>query len=84
VERHLAAEIEYLRDELGGQDQVELRDAHGGCDRATLEIHLEIMYLRDALGGRDRSRLEEYLDVVNLEAVDRKGVVMAAETLFIG
>jgi hypothetical protein len=62
VERHLAAEIEYLRDELGGQDQVELRDAHGGCDRATLEIHLEIMYLRDALGGRDRASWEMHFE----------------------
>jgi hypothetical protein len=28
--------------------------------------------------------LEEYLEVVDLEAVDREGGVMAAETLFIG
>jgi len=38
----------------------------------------------NTLGGHDRSRLEEYLEVVDLEAVDRKGGVTAAETLFIG
>jgi len=38
----------------------------------------------DTLGGHDRSRLEEYLEVVDLEAVDREGGATAAETLFIG
>jgi len=38
---HLEAEIEQLRDALGGLDQVELRDALGGHDRASWEIHLE-------------------------------------------
>jgi hypothetical protein len=30
LEMHLDAEIEYLRDALGDQDQAELRDALGG------------------------------------------------------
>jgi hypothetical protein len=38
----------------------------------------------DALGGHDQSRLEEYLEVVDLQAVDQEGGAMAAETLFIG
>jgi hypothetical protein len=40
--------------------------------------------VEDALGGHDRSRLDEYLEVVDLEAVDWEGCVLAAETLFIG
>jgi hypothetical protein len=40
--------------------------------------------LGDALGGHDRSRLEEYIEEVDLEAVDLEGGAMAAETLFIG
>ena len=39
--RHLEAEIEQLRDALGGQDQVELTDALGGRDPPSLEIHWE-------------------------------------------
>jgi hypothetical protein len=35
---HLEAEIDYLRDPLGGRNQVELRYALGGRDRASLEI----------------------------------------------
>ena len=35
--------------------------------------------LGDTLGGLDQSRLQKYL-----EAVDREGGVMGAETLFIG
>jgi hypothetical protein len=35
---HLEAEIEYLRDPLAGRDQVELKDAPGGRNRASLEI----------------------------------------------
>jgi hypothetical protein len=38
----------------------------------------------DAVGGHDRSRWEEYLEVVDLEAVDQEGGVTAAETIFIG
>jgi hypothetical protein len=38
----------------------------------------------DALGGHDRSRLEEYLEVVNLEALDWEGGATAADILFIG
>jgi len=39
--------------------------------------------LRDALGVRDRSRLE-YLDVVDLQAVDWEGGATGAETGFNG
>jgi hypothetical protein len=38
--------------------------------------------LRDALGGHGRSRSEEYMEVVDLDAVDREGGAMAAETQF--
>jgi len=38
----------------------------------------------DPLGGHDQSRLEEYLQAVNLEAVDREGGTTGAETLFNG
>jgi hypothetical protein len=50
-----------------------------------MHLQAEIMYRRDAyaLGGHDRSRLE-YLEEVDLEAVDREGGSTAAETLFIG
>jgi hypothetical protein len=41
LEMHLEAEIELLRDSLGGHDPVELRDAHGSHDRVGLEMHLE-------------------------------------------
>jgi hypothetical protein len=46
---------------LGGQDQVQLKDALAGCDRASLEMHLEaeIEYLRDALGGLDETELRD-------------------------
>jgi nitrogen fixation protein len=45
--------------------------------------------LGDELGGHDRSRLEKYmeendLEEVNVEAEDREGGAMVAETLFIG
>jgi hypothetical protein len=40
--------------------------------------------LTDALGGHGRSRLEEYLQGVDLEAVDREGGATAADTVFIG
>jgi hypothetical protein len=53
----------------------------------SLEMHLEAAIervCRYALGLHDQARLEEYLEVVDLEAVDRKDGVMAAETLFIG
>jgi len=39
---------------------------------------------RDTVGGHDRSRLGKYLEVVNLEAVDREGGATAPATLFIG
>jgi hypothetical protein len=44
---HLEAEI------------VELKDAHGGCDRTSVVRHLEaeIEELRDALGDRDQVEL---------------------------
>jgi len=54
---------------------VNLRDALGGRDRESLEMHLE---------GSDRAKLEVYLEVVDLEAVDREGGATGAETLFIG
>jgi hypothetical protein len=38
----------------------------------------------DALGGYYRSTLKKYLEVVDLEAIKRKGGATAAETLFIG
>jgi hypothetical protein len=38
----------------------------------------------DALGSRDGSRLEVYLEVVNLEAVNRIEGVTTAQTRFIG
>jgi len=38
----------------------------------------------DTLECHDGSRLEEYLEAVDLEAVDRQGSVTKAETLFIG
>jgi len=69
----------------------ELRDALGGLNRASLETDLEAMIVRTwkpwsskfgkALGGHDLSRFEEYLDVVDLEAVDQKGDATAAETI---
>jgi hypothetical protein len=37
----------------------------------------------DALGGHDRSRLEEYLEEVDLEAVNSEGGAKATGTLFI-
>ena len=65
-------------DALGGPDRVEHRDALGGCDQASLEMHLEagIEYLRDtlggqnqvelrnALGGHDRASLEMHLEAM--------------------
>jgi len=53
-------------DALGVRDQVELRDTLGGCDRESLEMHLEaeIVYLRDALGGCDRVSLEIHLEAM--------------------
>jgi hypothetical protein len=53
--------------ELRGRDQVELRDALGGQDRADLEMHFEIHLeaeieeLPDAPGGHDRVELREAL-----------------------
>jgi hypothetical protein len=44
---HLEAEIEYLRDALGGLDETELRDANAGHDRVSLEMHLKAMIDRD-------------------------------------
>jgi hypothetical protein len=38
----------------------------------------------DAFGGHDQLRLEEYLELVDLEAVDREGGATAAVTLLIG
>jgi hypothetical protein len=38
----------------------------------------------DALGGDDRSRFGEYLEVADLEVIEREGGATAAETLFIG
>jgi hypothetical protein len=38
---HLEAELELHRDGLARLVQVELRDALGGHDRASLEMHLE-------------------------------------------
>jgi hypothetical protein len=43
---HLEAVIEYLRDALEGLDQLELRDALAGRNRATLEMHLEATSVR--------------------------------------
>ena len=40
--------------------------------------------LRDALGGYDRARLEEYLEVIDLEAVNRKGGTPQTEAIFRG
>ena len=61
---YLEADIEYLGDVLGGRDQVKLRDAFGGCDRASLVMHLEakIVGLTDALGDHDRATLEIHLE----------------------
>jgi hypothetical protein len=56
----------------------ELRDALGGRDRSSLEMHWEavieqvwmcnwsprLSHLRDALGGRDRASLEMHWDAV--------------------
>ena len=71
----------------------ELRDALGGRDRPSLEMHLEaaidqvrrctcrprLSELRDALRRYDRAKLQKYL-----EAVDLEGGAMATETLFTG
>jgi hypothetical protein len=38
----------------------------------------------DAPGGHDKSRLEEYMEEVDLKAVDQKRGVMAADTRFVG
>jgi hypothetical protein len=45
---------------------VELRDALGGRDRASLEMHLEAetVSLRDALGRRNRARLEMHMEAM--------------------
>ena len=40
---------------------------------------------RDGIAaGYDRGRLEEYLEVVDLEVVDREGGATASKTLLIG
>ena len=70
----------------------ELRDALGGRDRASLDMHLEaeiewterctlrlwLSKLGDALAGYDRATLEKYLEMLDLE-----GGATAAETIVI-
>jgi len=71
---HLETEIECSQRCTWRLRSSELRDALGGRDRASLEMHLEAMIVRtcrpessesgDTLGGRDRASLEIHLEAV--------------------
>jgi len=54
---HLEAVLEMLGDAFWDRNQVQLRDAPGGRDRADLEMHLEveIQKLRHAIRCHDRA-----------------------------
>jgi len=70
----------------------ELRDALGGCDRASLEMHFEATIdrvWRYALGVRDLASLEMHLEAVierDWTSTYRRSMdgVPGAQTLFIG
>jgi len=77
-EKLLRMTIEWTQRYTWRRFMLQVRDAHGGRDRASLEMHWEALIewtqrctwrswsstFGDSLGGQDRARLEEYLQAV--------------------
>jgi len=75
LEMQLETEIVWTQRCTGRPWSSEFGHALGGRDRAHWEMESELWSseFRDALaGGYDRGRLEEYMEVVDIEAVDRR------------
>jgi len=94
VEMHPEALLEPVYRNIWRPWSSEVEDAHGGRDRANLEViivqhwrhtwRLRSNEFGDALGGYDWAWLEDYKEAVNLEEELREGGPMGAYTLFIG